>query len=127
MSVSRASSAVDMFFGSKAKPAPAKAAKTITGKTAKKVAPKPPVKRVPPKPPAKKAAPTMDLFASLLKSGEKPADAPSKPGSYSGIFSYVFLLVETVNTLLTPAQLRLIIGWAALVGFIFFGFPAYEQ
>ena len=99
-------------------------------KAAKKVAPKPPApKRVAPA----RAAPKR---AAPARAAPKRAAAPTPPksGSYAlaqrnriggGTSSIFSLLGETVNTLLTPDQLRLVIGWAALV-FLLFQIPSYD-
>mmetsp|Transcript_21066 Transcript_21066/g.66134 ORF Transcript_21066/g.66134 Transcript_21066/m.66134 type:complete len:177 (+) Transcript_21066:20-550(+) len=149
MAASRAS-AVDMFFSTKAKPA--KVA-TVAKLAPKSAAPKPAAKasRFAPKPAAPKPAapkPTAPARGSpkpvvakktfvAPKSRAQPA-AVRKPttGSYAvaqrnrigggGASSITGLIGETVNTLLTPEQIRLIIGWAAFVFFIFTAFPAYE-
>jgi hypothetical protein len=86
-------------------------------------------------PAAKKAAATAKKTFAAPKSRAQPPAVRRTGGSYAlaqrnriggGTSSIANLVGETVGALLTPDQLRLVLGWAALVFFLFTAFPAYE-
>jgi hypothetical protein len=131
MAASRTSEAAMLFgLGSKPKTV-AKAAKPAAKVSwfapkpaaVKPAARKPASKRVPPKPAAKKPFAPPKLPFDLPFVGQKAASGRSvkDPLSIPG------LAFETVTTLLTPGQLALVAGWAALAAFLFLSFPGYNQ